>query len=229
MRTKTYPSIEPLGAELSEKGVLCLTWNGRMFLSLSIGTVIRIAHQQEHEPESITPEEVATAQEFAEAYARVRTKYSGSYYPVIQPNNKHWVHMEKGAKACAEMGVSPTEWCEVLTGTYTDMAGGMQNKIPWPTQLHGTAAITHISNWKAKQTTNPNARAIRRAKLAVGVPLNEDHEYQRIRTRIKKKIHTKEDIAYMRARQIEVYGAEKEWLAGVDLTAVVDKPQGGKK
>ena len=217
-RHKTFPHIEPLSAELTEKGMLNLYWNGKLFTSISVAQCAIIASQREESPETIASDGVLGAQQFAEAYAKVRTKYSG-FYPPIKPESKYWQHMVKGAKDCAEMKMDPIEWCEVLVGRYTEMKGGLQTVVPQPSQTHGDFARVVMSDWRAKNTVNPNVAAIRRARLAVGVPLGEDHEYQRIRTRMKKRIHTTEDVAYMRTRQIEIYGVEKPWLKEIEALA----------
>lgn len=135
---------------------------------------------------------------------------------IIKQNDPDWLHVVTASRQARDAGVSPDDWIAAIIAALRGFSKSA-NPFPHASQLHGAKAATYVGNFIA--ATGPGAKGARRARLNVGVPLSGDHEYQGIRLRMKKNIHDMEDVAYMRTRQIEIYGAEKPWLKDFENSA----------
>lgn len=221
---KRFATLTHLTIELRRgKGgyILNTKWDGVSVRSESINGMLRMAEALTDTPqEEIQSEDLggSSAISMGHAYSAVRQKYSGLRYR-IHPESRYWKFIVEAARLADEAGIDHTTWCEAITDKLTQMSRDNKVTVPWPSQLTGEKAIHAASDYTAGAKANTSVAGARKAKTASGIPLAQDEEYQAIRNRMKRKMHTVEDMAYMEARQREIYGAPKDWLANFKKTA----------
>lgn len=223
---KHFKALAPLSVELKlgERGSaqIILNWEGRAVLRLGLKALAAMYKDVVDAPaedlaEATEEDEGAFA--MARAYAAVRMKYTGKLVR-YGPESKFWKFFAKAAQMAARLAVTPDDYCEAITTALTKFNPEQEIRVPWPSQLISEKAELWVGDLAAASRGNPHATATRKARAMRGVPLEQDDEYRAIRRRMSARKHTLADVAYMRARQREIYGEPKAWLDKFDSTAV---------
>jgi hypothetical protein len=68
------------------------------------------------------------------------------YVPGTRP--KWNVHFNLTGEQCAEAGIDPMDWCQLIFTEYAKING--PDRIPYPNQLHGETAVVMIGNAVAR-------------------------------------------------------------------------------
>ena len=227
--TRRFRSLNALTAEVvffDGGGVqLQLKWDSKVFMRLGLNAVADMHKEVRDAPAEVLAdvdedsEDVAGAA-MARAYSRIRRKYDGQAPPPAKPGTKYWPAMVKAAAMAQEAGVDCDTWVEAITSQLTSWDKDQNIKVPWPNQLCSDNAPLWVSDYKVQGQGNPDADGARRAKANAGLSLDRDEEYKAIRLRMKYEKHTRVDLAYLKTRQREIYGAPKEWVARFESTCI---------
>lgn len=222
--TRRFRTLTALEAEVKhgDKGsvMLELRWDGKAFLRMGLTAVMQMLRDVAESPsEELSGDEFdEQGMQMSRAYERVRRKYTGRA-PQIKPGMKHWPMIVRAAKIADELKVDYDTFVEAITDTLSRNPD-QEIRVPWPSQLVSEKAELWVGDYMAKGRGNPEAEGTRRARANAGVPLERDDELKAVRRRMKFGKHTRADVAYVKARHREIYGAPKEWVARYEATAV---------
>lgn len=166
---------------------------------------------------ALSAEEFGRAEAMAAALDQAHRSRCNGLPLVIKPGDPEWSHIVAASKQAFAAKILPKDWIAAIISALRSFSKSV-NPFPNASQLHGGKAASYVGNFIA--TTGPEAQSVRRAIANAEVPLIEDHDYQRCRERMKRNIHNLADVAYVRTRQIKMFGAEKPWLRETEEKAL---------
>lgn len=223
--TRRFRSLNSLEAEVKfgNRGTVTLElrWDGAAFMRIGLAGAAKMLKDVADRPtEELSDDGEADepGMRMTRAYIRCRRKYTGRA-PKIDPDSKFWPMMVRAARMADELEVDYDAYCEAITDSLSRFNPDQEIRVPWPSQLVSEKATLWVGDYMAKGAGNPEAEGTRRARTNAGLTLDRDDEYKAIRRRMKFKKHTRADVAYVKARHREVYGAPKEWVAKFERTA----------
>lgn len=167
--------------------------------------------------------------DFIKTYKDLKYKYTRQH-STYGEKSKFFPDFVLGATQALKMKVDHQTYIECLITKYGEINRESKVVIPYPRQLHGESAEMFIHEVLARRGgSTPDAVRINKlAQRNRRVPLDRDEQYQEIKHKFRDRSFTKQELEYVRIRQIQVYGEVKPWLAKYELE-LKEREAGGEE